>query len=133
MVKYMKSLMKSNIYEFDEKIIICGSCLCNMQPNGFKKLTKINKNVYEVCLEAIHMNMVAHKIASIIRVGKVKEILFASVDASPHCVQLHYITNELKKIMNLEKINIKNIVIVNENLIEISENLISKSKKLSEL
>ena len=129
----MKSLMKSNIYEFEENIIVCGTCLCNMQQKGFEELKKITNNIYEVCLEETHMNMVAHKIASIIRIGKLKTLTFASVDGSPHCVQLHYIANELKKIMKLDNLEIKNIVIVDNILVEISEETISKSKKLSEL
>jgi len=32
------------------------------------------------------MNMVAHKLASILRVGKIKKLIFASVDKSPHCI-----------------------------------------------
>lgn len=32
----MKELMKSNIYDVDETIIIVGSCLKNMQPEGYE-------------------------------------------------------------------------------------------------
>ena len=127
----MCDLMKSNIYEFPETIIICGSCLSRMQPQGFNDLKKITDHIYGVCLEEIHMNMVTHKIASIIRVGKARKIIFASVDGSPHCVQLHYIANELRKIMNLEAIEITNMVIVQNKLVEISEEAISRSKKLA--
>ena len=129
----MKSLMRSNIYEFEEAIIICGTCLCSMQPKGFEELKKYTNNIYEVCLEEIHMNMVAHKVASIIRIGKIKKLIFASVDGSPHCVQLHYVANELKKIMKLDSLEIKNIVVVDNRLVEISEETISKAKKLSEI
>lgn len=43
-----KDLLKSNIYDVSETIIIVGSCLKNMQPEGYKKLTKISKNIYEL-------------------------------------------------------------------------------------
>lgn len=33
----MKDLMKSNIYDTNETIIVVGSCLKNMQPKGFEK------------------------------------------------------------------------------------------------
>ena len=68
-----------------------------------------------------------------IRNGKVHNIIFATVDESPHCVQMHYIQDGLREMMNLENINIKNYVVVNDELIEISPKLILLSKKLSEL
>ena len=68
-----------------------------------------------------------------IRTGKVHNIIFATVDESPHCIQIHYIQDELGEMMNLENINIKNYVVVNDELIEASPELILLSKKLSEL
>ena len=46
---------------------------------------------------------------------------------------MHYIQDELGEMMNLENINIKNYVVVNDELIEVSPELILLSKKLSEL
>jgi len=127
----MKNLIRSNIYDVSETIIIVGSCLKDMQPKGFEKLMDISNNIYEVCLEEIHINMVITKVAGMLRTGKIKNIIFATVDKSPHCIQLHYIQDELQKIMNLKTINIKNYVIVDNQLIEISQNTISRSKNLS--
>lgn len=131
----MKSLIESNIYEFDENIIIVGSCMKNVYPNAFNKLIENADldDIYSVCLEGIHMNMVAHKIASILRIAKVKKLTFASVDKSPHCVQLHYIRNELEKIMDLSNIEIKNYVVNDDELLEIPSEIISLSKNLSKL
>ena len=36
----MKELMKSNIYDVEETIIVVGSCLKNMQLEGYEKLQK---------------------------------------------------------------------------------------------
>lgn len=129
----MKDLLKSNIYDIDETIVILGSCLKNMQPQGFEKIKKISQNIYELCLEETHINMAITKIGGMIRTGKVKNIIFATVDKSPHCVQVHYIRNELEKMMNLDSINILNYVVVDNELIEINSNLISLSKNLKEL
>lgn len=129
----MKEVMTSNIYDIDETIIIVGTCLKNMQPEGYKKLEKISKNIYNLCLENTHVNMAITKIGGMIRMGKVHNIIFATVDESPHCIQMHYIQDELREMMNLENINIKNYVVVNDELIEISPELILLSKKLSEL
>ncbi len=129
----MKDLLKSNIYDVDETIVIVGSCLKNMQPKGYEKIEKISKNIYELCLEETHINMAITKIGGILRTGKVKNIIFATVDKSPHCVQVHYIRNELEKMMNLKDINITNYVVVENELIEINNEIISLSKTLSKL
>lgn len=129
----MKEVMTSNIYDIDETIIIVGTCLKSMQPNGYKKLEKISKNIYNLCLENTHINMDITKIGGMIRTGKVLNIIFATVDESPHCIQMHYIQDELREMMNLENINIKNYVVVNDELIEVSPKLILLSKKLAEL
>ena len=46
-----KSLLKTNCFDIDEKIIIIGSCLENMFPNIYEKLEQEFNNIYEVCLE----------------------------------------------------------------------------------
>lgn len=129
----MKEVMTSNIYDIDETIIIVGTCLKYMQPEGYKKLKKISKNIYNLCLENTHINMTITKIGGMIRTRKVHNIISATVDESPHCIQMHYIQDELREMMNLENINIKNYVVVNDELIEISPKLILLSKNLSEL
>lgn len=129
----MKELMKSNIYDVHETIIIAGSCLKNMQPEGFKKLKKISNNIYELCLEESHINMAITKIGGMLRIKKIKRIIFASVDKSPHCIQLHYIQDELQKMMNLSNVEIENYVVVNNELIKIRPEVISLSKNLKEL
>ena len=129
----MKELMKSNIYDVDETIIVVGSCLKNMQPKGYEELQKISNNIYELCLEETHINMAITKIGGMLRTNKIKKIIFASVDKSPHCIQLHYIQDELRKMMNLSNIEIENYVIVDNQLIKINPETISLSKNLSKL
>ena len=129
----MKDLLKCNIYDVNETIIIVGSCLKSMQPEGFEKIKKISPNIYELCLEETHINMAITKIGGMIRTGKIKNIIFTTVDKSPHCVQMHYIRNELEKMMELEDICITNYVIVDNSLIEIDSNIISLSKNLYKL
>ena len=129
----MKELLKSNIYDVTETIAIVGSCLKNMQPVGFEKIKEISPNIYELCLEETHINMAITKISGMIRTGKIKNIIFATVDKSPHCVQVHYIRNELEKMMNINDINMINYVVVDDELISIDTNLISLSKSLAKL
>lgn len=129
----MKDLMRSNIYDIDETIVIVGSCLRNMQPQGYDKIEKISENIYELCLEETHINMAITKIGGMLRTGKIKNVIFATVDKSPHCVQVHYIRNELEKMMNLENINITNYVVIDNELVELDNDIISMSKSLGKL
>lgn len=129
----MKELMKSNIYDVSDIIIVVGSCLNIMQPQGYEKLKKISNNIFELCLEETHINMAITKIGGMLRTNKIKKIVFASVDKSPHCIQLHYIQDELKKMMDLSNVEIENYVIVNNELIKITGETISLSKNLSQL
>ncbi len=129
----MKILMKSNIYDVDDTIIIVGSCLKSMQREDFKKLEQISNNIYELCLEETHINMAITKIGGMIRTKKIKRIIFASVDRSPHCIQLHYIQDELQKMMDLTNVKIENYVVVDNELLPISPQVISMPKNLKEL
>ena len=129
----MKNLMRSNIYDVNETIVIVGSCLKNMQPEGYKKVEKISKNIYELCLEETHVNMAITKDGGMLRTGKIKKLVFATVDKSPLCIQVHYIRNELEKMMDLSNIEIINYVVVDNELVEIDEETISLSKSLSKI
>ncbi len=125
--------METNCYDVQNTMVIVGSCLDKMQPEAYKNLTKFSNIIYAVCLEETHINMVITKIIGMICRAHIDKIIFASVDKSPHCIQLHYIENEIRKAMDLPNLKIIHYVAVNNNLIEISNETIKKSKALSEL
>ena len=80
-----------------------------------------------------HLNMLVTKVIGMLARGKIKKIIFATVDKSPHCVQLHYLRKELENAIDISKIDIVNYVVVNNELIEIPLDVISLSKNLSKL
>ena len=114
-------------------MIIIGSCLPNMQPEAYKELEKISNNIYEVCLEKEHLNMIVTKIIGMLARGKVKKLIFATVDKSPHCIQLHYVIKELENAIDISNIEIINYVATENKLIKIPIEVISLSKNLSKL
>ena len=127
----MKDLMKSNIYECSAQIIIVGSCLKTMQPQAFEELENMNLPIFELCLEQTHINMAITKLLGMIRARKISKVIFASVDKSPHCIQLHYIQDEITKLgFEIEFIN---YVAVDNKLIKITKETITLSKNLSQL
>ncbi len=128
-----KNLLKTNCFDVNKKMIIIGSCLENMFPNIYQKLEQESTNIYEVCLEETHLNMVITKIAGMLARNDIKEIKFVTIDKSPHCIQLHYVVKELENIMDLEKIHIENCVATSEGLIEVPLKVIGLSKNLAKL
>ena len=129
----MKDLLKTNCFDTQETMIIVGSCLESMQPEAFKELERISNNIYDVCLEKEHLNMVVTKLIGMVARENIKKLIFATIDKSPHCVQLHYVIKELENAMDLSKIEIINYVAVNNKLVEIPIEVISISKNLSKL
>ena len=129
----MKDLLKTNCFDTQETMIIVGSCLESMQPEAFKELKKISNNIYDVCLEKEHLNMVVTKLIGMVARENIKKLIFATIDKSPHCVQLHYVIKELENAMDLSNIEIINYVAVNNKLVEIPIEVISISKNLSKL
>jgi hypothetical protein len=122
-----KDLMKTNCYDVEDTLIIVGSCLDRMQPEAYKELERISDNIYDVCLEETHINMVITKLIGMISRVKINKIIFASVDKSPHCVQLHYIENEIRKAMDIDNIEMVHYVAVDNKLIEISKESIDSA------
>lgn len=129
----VRDLMKTNCYDVGETIIIVGSCLERMQKEAYRELEKISDDIFELCLEAMHINMAITKIMGMLSRVQVEKIIFATVDKSPHCIQMHYIENEIAKAMNISNIDIIHYVAVNNRLIKISKEAISMSKALSKL
>jgi hypothetical protein len=129
----MKDLLKTNCFDIQETMIIVGSCLESMQPKAYKELELISSNIYDVCLEKEHFNIVVTKIIGMVARGKIKNLIFATVDKSPHCVQLHYVIKELENAIDISNIKIINYVAVDNELVEIPLEVISLSKNLSKL
>ena len=125
-----KDLLKTNVYDVEDTLIIVGSCLDRMQPEAYKELERISDNIYDVCLEETHINMVITKLIGMISRVKINKIIFASVDKSPHCVRANEIVYNKELIqMNENKTNInwypghmaktKRLISENINLIDV--------------
>lgn len=131
----MQNLLETNIYELKGKVMICGTCLSKMQPVGYTALAEDFDFIMNVCLERDHINMAITKIQAMLSTGKITQLVFASVNKSPHCIQLHYIKNEIKrsKIENLPPIfsfiiDNNELHFINSDVIAISKDLVALSK-----
>ncbi len=131
----MRELMTVNCYDVGKTLVIFGTCLPRVAPNSFKQLEVMGDTLLSLCLEKQHLNMALSKVIAILarNEDKIKKIVFASVDRSPHCVQLHYMLRELQISVGLQNIEVENYVSVNDKLIKISLDTIELSKSLARL
>lgn len=125
-------LMTSNCYFCRGSIAIVGACLEQMSPEGYRKVTEGADQIFTLCLEDSHINMAVTKISAILGTKQVSRIVFASVDRSPHCTQMHYIKHEIERTLP-EHVPMENYVIVNDEVIRISDETIDLSKSLARL
>ena len=70
----MKELMKTNVYDVGESVLIVGSCLPDMEPEGFAQLCASSGHVFELCLEQTHINMAITKISAMLYTGKIRTL-----------------------------------------------------------
>ena len=69
----MNNLLERNIYDVKGKVLICGSCLPNMHPKAYKRLSKEFDTILYLCLEKDHINMAITKICGILSTKNVGE------------------------------------------------------------
>ena len=128
----MKELMSSNIYDAAGAVRIAGSCLESTHPQAFAQISAGADRVYTLCLEQTHINMAITKIAAMLGTGQIQRLVFASVDRSPHCVQLHYIKHEIQRTMEI-RIPVEQYVAVGDSCVKVSEAAVDASKSLARL
>ena len=127
-----ENLMTTNCYYCKGKIAIVGACLEQVSPKGFAKVTEGADQVFTLCLEDSHINMAVTKISAILGMHQLESIIFASVDRSPHCTQMHYIKHEIERTLP-EHVPITDYVIVDDEPVLVSDEAIDMSKSLGKL
>ncbi|MEM2924615.1 MAG: hypothetical protein QXJ68_02870 [Methanocellales archaeon] len=112
-----------------EEILIFGSCTAIEYPEileEFKSDIKLH-----ICLEKFHVEQAAWKIAMIARENEIKSIAVLTVDGSPHCLQLHFALEDLRKLF--PNLKIRHYVIEKSKLLEISSEAVRTSRHLSSI
>ena len=126
----MAAFLEINVYSFHGTVLIYGTCLPEVSPEGFRRLTAQADGSFALCLERDHLNMAITKLSAILGTGLTERILFATVDRSPHCTQMHYMTHEIERILP-EHIPMESWVVIGDQLIRISPETIERSKSLA--
>ena len=128
----MKSLMETNVYSLRGRVLIAGSCLPEVFPEAFEQLAAEADQVFSLCLEQTHVNMAITKLTAVLGTGQVTSLRFATVDRSPHCVQMHYIPHEIERVMP-EHIPMERFVVSESRIWPVSEQAVELSKTLRTL
>lgn len=128
----MKALLETNVYSLRGKVLIVGSCLPEVFPEAFEKLALEADQVYFLCLEQTHINMAITKLSAVLGTGQVTSLRFATVDRSPHCVQMHYIPHEIERVLP-EHIPMERFVVSENRIYPVSDEAVERSKTLAKL
>lgn len=128
----MAAFLETNVYSFRGTVLVYGACLPEVSPEGFRQLALQADAAFALCLERDHLNMAITKLTAILGTGQVERILFATVDRSPHCVQMHYMPHEIERILPTH-IPMESYVVRDHLPIRIRPETIELSKSLARL
>lgn len=82
-----------------KRLLLYGTCMAEKYPNIIEKYAE-GRVALAVCLERDHMNMIAFKLATMVKSASLEEISVITVDGSPHCVQLHQTVSEVNRLFD---------------------------------
>lgn len=128
----IQQLMETNVYAIKGRVMIVGTCFPQIYPEAFKKLSAGVDQIYTLCLETTQINMAVTKLSAVFGTGQLRKLIFASVDRSPHCTQMHYIMHEIERTLK-EHIPVEDYVVSEGELTAVSEDAIELSKSLGKL
>ena len=128
----VQPLMETNVYAVKGRVMIVGTCFPQVFPDAFKTLSADVDQIYSLCLETTHINMAITKLSAVFGTGQLEKLIFASVDRSPHCTQMHYIMHEIERTLK-EHVPVENYVVSDGEITAVPGTAIDLSKSLGRL
>ncbi|MBU0649477.1 hypothetical protein KJ969_05285 [Patescibacteria group bacterium] len=126
------NLMTSSATHFKGKILICGTCVKDVNPKLFKQLSK-GRIVYTFCPEMTHSSLLGYKLSTILRTCDIDDVYTLTKDGSPHCEQILTTIQEVVENVNFDKNRIKYFVTKKGEFSEISDITVRKSRNIMEV
>ncbi len=133
-----ESLMSINVGDrrLREKgqLLLVGSCMNSRFPDIVEEYREKDggQAVLHVCLEEMHVNHAGFKIGSIIRYSDMSKVTVLTVDGSPHCVQLHFVVEDLKSHFTPD-IETVHFVVEKGKVHQVSPKAVKRARHLSKL
>lgn len=124
MPRLMDTNVRSSYLRSFDKILLHGSCVDEEALREFSGYAKLS-----CCPEEEHANMIGFKLAGILARGNYSEIAVLTVDGSLHCVQLHYVVEEVCKIVRNPPAR-RHFVVEEGKIREIQEDAVKISRHL---
>jgi hypothetical protein len=115
------------------KLLLIGSCM-DRYPKIVQDFSDRNGGFtgLHVCLEETHVNQAGFKIGSIIKYASITDIAVLTVDGSPHCIQLHYVVEDIKRHFAPEIVT-THYVVEKGTVHEVSAEAVKLSRHLSKI
>ncbi|MFQ5831101.1 MAG: hypothetical protein ACE5H4_00155 [Candidatus Thorarchaeota archaeon] len=115
-------------------LVIIGSCMKTRHPeivDDFKQRNGGQIALY-VCLEETHANKAGFKIGSMVKHSGIKKLTALTVDGSPHCVQLHFLVDDVKRhfVPDVETLH---YVVEKDRIVEVSSEEVKLARHLSKI
>jgi len=116
------------------QLLLVGSCMNSRFPNIVEEYREKDggQAVLHVCLEEMHVNHAGFKIGSIIRYSGMNRVTVLTVDGSPHCVQLHFVVEDLKSHFTPD-IETAHFVVEKGKVHQVSPKAVKRARHLSKL
>lgn len=132
-----QSLMRINVGDKrlrnKKRLVLVGSCMDRF-PEIVKDVSAREEDAFilHICLEESHVNQAGFKIGSIVKYSAIEKITVLTVDGSPHCVQLHFVAEDVKRHFAPE-VQITHYVVERGKLHQVSPRAVKTSRHLSKV
>ena len=115
-------------------LLLIGTCIHSRFPDIAKEYEEKDggQATLQVCLEETHANQAGFKIGSIVRYSKIKRITALTIDGSPHCIQLHFLIEDIKRHFTPE-VETVHYVVENGQVYEINSEAVKRARHLSKI
>ncbi len=122
----------SRVLRSRRKLLIVGRCLEAEKPWVLERFPDEEYAKITVCLEAEHVNHVGFKVAGILARVPFEEVAVVTTDGSMHCVQLHFMLEEIYKIMK-PSAKRRHFVVHGDELVEVPPEAVRTARYLSKV
>jgi len=131
--RIMSTNVGSKRLRASRKILLYGECIPTEHPDLFDYFVQEHELVpLGTCLEMEHMASVQSKLATMVKVSKIREVIILTADGSPHCVHLHYAVRDIQRHFAPD-LKVTHYVIENGQLIKIDPQAVTVSRHLSRI
>ena len=128
----MSAFLETNVYSFRGTVLICGACLPEVSPEGFRQLSARADGCYTLCLERGPLQLAGTTLPALLGTGLVTRLRGATAGGPPHCVQMHFMRHEVERILP-EHIPMESWVVADDVPVRISPETVERAKSRARL